>query len=240
MVSFTGFVSVSATAASICMVGAPVVTVRKMEKQRSVGAMTPLYFSAQLASCAVWSIYGVMQDAFGVILCNAIGNAIATYCLLVFLSVARREEKSGHRIANTTYKKSQTTVMIAISFIACASLLIVCLASVKPPAAKTLNGLLGSCCSVFMLSSPLALAGAIIKNKNAEGLAPLTITFALANTSLWCLYALLKRDIFIFVPNLLGIAACLFQFLLFFMYGQKPAKAVAVKAAVAPLPFSGD
>ncbi|ORC83998.1 solute carrier family 50 (sugar transporter) [Trypanosoma theileri] len=240
MTSILSIVSILATTASICMLSAPIVTVRKLEQQRSIGIMTPTFFCAQLASSVVWSIYGVIQVAFGVILCNVVGNAIATYCLLVFLSVARQEEKSGHTLASTTYKKSCLTVLIALSFMMGASFVIVLLISIKPELAKFFNGLLGSCCSVFMLSSPLGMAGTIIKNKNAEGLAPLTMSFALVNTFLWVLYGLLTSDLFISVPNFLGLSSCIFQFFLLFLYGKKPAETTAVKAGIAPLPFVGE
>ncbi|KAH9577963.1 SWEET sugar transporter [Trypanosoma melophagium] len=239
MTSFLSIVSILATMASICMVSAPIVTVKKLEQQRSIGIMTPTFFCAQLVNSVLWSIYGVIQVAFGVTLCNAVGNAVATYCLLVFLSVARQEELSGHTLASTTYKKSCLTVGVALCFLLCSSSAIVFLISINPDSAKFVNGLIGSCSSVFMLSSPLGMAGTIIKNKNAEGLAPLTLSFATANTFLWSLYGILTSDLFLFLPGVLGLSSCIFQFVLLFFYGTKPAEAIEVKAAIAPLPFVG-
>ncbi|RNF22469.1 solute carrier family 50 (sugar transporter) [Trypanosoma conorhini] len=231
-------VAVMATVATVGTVGSPVVTVRNMERQCSVGVMTPTFFCAQLVNCVVWSIYGVLQSSFAIIACNVVGNAVATYCLLVFLAVARLEEMSGRRLPSTTYKKSRMSVIATLCIIAGVSALIVALAAASPHGARVFNGLLGGCTSAFMLGSPLALAGTIVRNKNAEGLAPLTMAFGLANTLLWFLYGVLTGDPFIMAPNVVGALACCFQFLLLFRYGRRPGEAVAVKTAVAPLPLA--
>ncbi|RNF12911.1 solute carrier family 50 (sugar transporter) [Trypanosoma rangeli] len=238
MPTAASIVSAMATIATIGMVGSPVVTVRKMEHQRSVGIMTPTFFCAQLVNCVMWSIYGVLRSSLAIVVCGVVGNAVATYCLLVFLAVARLEEKSGHRLASTTYKKSLLSVTFALCAIAGVSALIVVLAAISPHSAAVVNGLLGACTSVYMLGSPLALAGAIVKNKNAEGLAPITMGFGLANASLWVLSGALVGDFFIVVPNVLGALACCLQFALLFRYGRRASEAVAVKTAIAPLPFT--
>ncbi|EAN84188.1 hypothetical protein C3747_19g201 [Trypanosoma cruzi] len=233
-------VSMLATIATVGTVSSPVFTVRKMEQQCSVGIMTPTFFCAQLANTVVWSIYGVLQLSFAIIICNVIGNAVATYCLLVFLSVARMEEKSGNRLVSTTYRKSLMTIVFTLIIILCLSTIIVFLAFISPQSARVFNGVLGGCTSVLMLGSPLALAGTIIKNKNAEGLAPITMAFGLANTVFWFWYGILVNDKFIMVPNFLGAVACFSQFVLLFIYGKRPGEAVAVKTAIAPLPFVED
>ncbi|EPY31558.1 hypothetical protein STCU_03395 [Strigomonas culicis] len=105
----------------------------------------------------------------------------------------------------------------------------------------TVNGLAGGCCSVFMLSSPLMMAKDIIKNKNAEGLQPVTMTFATANSLLWTLYGLLKSDPYIAVPNTLCSFACFFQFFLLLRYGRKPSVAVVtIVESLAPVPLDGE
>ena len=238
MVGLLEVISVSATVASVCMVGSPVITVNNMRKANSIGVMTITFFCAQFLNCNVWAMYGAQMQAAPVIICNTIGGAIAAYCILTFLTVARIEEKSGHALQSTTYRAALLTAVFTCALVVFIMLLMLFLMNYKSLSVSSqLNGIMGGFCSVLMLSSPLGMAKDIIKNKNAESLQPVTVVFATLNSVLWTLYGVLKLDVYIALPNTLCTLACFFQVFLLLRYGRHPPAVVTTKHEYAPVPM---
>lgn len=231
-------ISVCATLAALCMLASSVITVKSMRAVKSVGSMTITFFCAQLLNCNVWGLYGVQTLALPVIICNTFGSAIAAYCILMFLAVARMEEKAGHVLKSTSYVASLTTATLTMFLIALLLLLFLYLMSFSSSDfAAQLIGILGGCCSVFMLSLPLGMAKTIIRERNAESLQPATVMFATLNSVLWTLYGLLSLDMYITIPNVLCTLACIFQVFLLVRYGRHPAEHVEITATIAPVPL---
>ena len=238
MVGLLEVISVSATVASVCMVGSPVITVNNMRKANSIGVMTITFFCAQFLNCNVWAMYGAQMQAAPVIICNTIGGAIAAYCILTFLTVARIEEKSGHALQCTTYHAALMAAVVAAAAVTGVLVLVLVLLNfVSLGLVSQLNGIMGGFCSVFMLSSPLGMAKDIIKNKNAESLQPVTVVFATLNSVLWTLYGVLKLDVYIALPNALCTLACIFQAFLLLRYGRHPSTDVEATETLAPVPI---
>ena len=238
MVGLLEVISVSATVASVCMVGSPVITVNNMRKANSIGVMTITFFCAQFLNCNVWAMYGAQMQAAPVIICNTIGGAIAAYCILTFLTVARIEEKSGHALQCTTYHAALMAAVVAAAAVTGVLVLVLVLLNfVSLGLVSQLNGIMGGFCSVFMLSSPLGMAKGIIKNKNAESLQPVTVASATMNSVLWTLYGVLKLDVYIALPNTLCTLACFFQVFLLLRYGRHPPAVVTTKHEYAPVPM---
>ena len=238
MVGLLEVISVSATVASVCMVGSPVITVNNMRKANSIGVMTITFFCAQFLNCNVWAMYGAQMQAAPVIICNTIGGAIAAYCILTFLTVARIEEKSGHALQCTTYHAALMAAVVAAAAVTGVLVLVLVLLNfVSLGLVSQLNGIMGGFCSVFMLSSPLGMAKGIIKNKNAESLQPVTVVFATLNSVLWTLYGVLKLDVYIALPNALCTLACIFQAFLLLRYGRHPSTDVEATETLAPVPI---
>ncbi|KAG5488913.1 hypothetical protein JIQ42_00531 [Leishmania sp. Namibia] len=231
-------ISVSATVASLCMVVSPVITVKNMRAVKSIGAMTITFFCAQFLNCSVWALYGIQIGAFPLILCNTIGSVIAVYCILTFLAVARVEEKTGHALMSTSYRASLKMAMSTTFLIPLFMLLFLYLiSSASRTFAIQLNGILGGCFSVFMLSSPLEMARSIMRSENADPLQPVTVIFATLNSVLWTLYGVLKLDVYITIPNVLCTLACIFQIWLLIRYGRRPPEHIAITDTLESVPL---
>ncbi|KAG5464337.1 hypothetical protein LSCM1_00519 [Leishmania martiniquensis] len=228
-------ISFSATLASLFMVVSPVITVKNMRAVKSIGGITVTFFCAQLLNCSVWAMYGVLTVSFPLIICNTIGSAVAVYCIFMFLAVAWMEEKAGHTHVSTSYRASRKVALFTTLVITLFMLLLLYLARYANRSfAIQLNGILGGCCVIFMLSSPLALARSIVRNENAEPLQPVTVIFATLNSVLWTLYGVLKQDAYITIPNALCTLACFFQIALLMRYGRRPSEHIAIIDATAP------
>lgn len=225
-------VSVCATVVCIFMLSSPILTVQAMVRAKSIGVMTITFFCAQYVNCCVWAMYGIQRLAVPVIVCNAVGILVATYCVLVFIATAQKEERAGSVLRSTT---SYAIVLTAAAtgglclFLMCFMIVLYVVAG--PTTAATVNGLMAACASVFMLSSPLGAAKDIIRAKNAEPLQPHTIAFATLNSVLWSLYGFLSADVMIVVPNTLCTIACLFQVALIAYYGRRPVEAVILSVS---------
>ncbi|KAG5500360.1 hypothetical protein JKF63_03452 [Porcisia hertigi] len=223
---------------SVVMNASPVLTIRRLEKSGTVGASTITFYGAQMYNAVTWASYGVFSVSYPLLISNILGNTVSTYCSLVFLTVARREERSGCKLQSTSYSKSVFTY--AFFFVLCAAHLLVSIAltlSGRPEMAKTMTGYEGSVACIVMLSAPLMAFKHIVATKNAEVLAPVMVGCAFLNTLLWLIAGFMIGDMFIIVPNALCWLACCAQVVLLAMYGRKPVAPKEIKEAIAPTPF---
>merc|ERR1719291_65782 len=101
-----------------------------------------------------------------------------------------------------------------------------------------------------MLSSPLAAIGTVIKQKSTESM-PFAISLAMFFNSLsWFLYAFFViLDLFIWIPNLLGLVASIIQLLLFVIFpstrrnnavAEAPNEMTEVASLTPPRPTQSD
>ncbi|EPY32380.1 solute carrier family 50 (sugar transporter) [Strigomonas culicis] len=221
------------------MNASPVVTVRRLVQAGSIGPSTVTFYGAQLFSGVTWCSYAVYADSIPILISSGVGNAVSTYCMLTFLSVARVEERSGKRLIATTYAKSVLTaglfVLLGWAHLAMSILLVL---HGRSSVAYYVTGWEASVASVVMLSAPMAMFPHIIRNKDASSLAPLTILFGLGNTVGWTIAGIMKFDIFILMTNLLCALACAAQMALYLRYGTKQkAEPEVVHEAIADVPF---
>lgn len=227
-----------AGAMSVLLNASPVFAIRQMEACGSIGSNTITFFAAQMYSAIVWVSYGVLTGSIPLMVANVLGNAVGTYCILVFLSVARREEKAGHKLISTTYMTSLLTAVLFL-LLSWAHLIVnmVVLTAGKVSTAAAITGVEGTFSAIFMLSSPLMLFSHIIKTKNAETLQPLMVTFAFGNTFCWTIAGVMSRDPVVFICNVLCCSAVCAQIALLLIYGRKPVVKEETNQAIAPLPF---
>ncbi|GET93586.1 hypothetical protein, unknown function [Leishmania tarentolae] len=231
-------ISILTTLATLCMVVSPVITIKSMRAASSVGSKTITYFCAQFLNCNVWGMYGVQILSPPVIICNTVGSSVAAYCILMFLAVARMEERAGHVLRSTSYDTSLKIAIFTVLLVALLLLLFLCLVNFSSSNVATqLNGVLGGCCSVFMLSSPLSMGKTIIRERNADSLQPATVIFATVNSVLWTMYGLVRLDMFITIPNVLCTLACIFQIFLLVWYGGNTRERVEITATQTPTPL---
>ncbi|CBZ28396.1 hypothetical protein, unknown function [Leishmania mexicana MHOM/GT/2001/U1103] len=223
---------------SVIMNASPVITIRRLEQSGTVGASTVTFYGAQMYNAVTWTSYGIFSVSYPLLIANILGNAVSTYCSLVFLTVARREEKSGCTLQSTTYSKSVLTYAFFFVLSAAHLLLsIVLTMSGRPETAKTITGYEGSVACIVMLSAPLLAFKHIVATKNAEVLAPVMVGCAFFNTLFWLVAGLMTHDMFIAFPNFLCFLACCAQVVLLVMYGRRPAAPTEINEAIAPTPF---
>ncbi|CAD2219036.1 solute carrier family 50 (sugar transporter) [Angomonas deanei] len=231
--------SYAASLFSLLLNASPLITSREYEKNASIGSNNNIFLGALLFSATTWASYGLFSSTYPLLFSNMVGNAIGTYCSLVFLSVARREEKSGRVLQATTYTRSLLTYVFFETI--CVLHLVICIGLIlvgKGNVAITITGLEATFAGVFMVSSPLLQVKTIVQAKNAQCLAPATVCFAFFNALFWVIVGVIKLDVVLFFPNFLGFLACCGQVFLIFKYGRKPVEKEEIAVAIAPVPFN--
>ncbi|XP_072774682.1 sugar transporter SWEET1 isoform X3 [Taeniopygia guttata] len=157
-----------------------------------------------------WLGYGCLKGDGTVITVNAIGAALQTLYILVYLyySPAKRPVLL------------QVLLLLAVVVTGCGYF------SMLVDAGTRLTRL-GLFCSVFTISmylSPLADLAKVVRSKSTRCLSfPLTVTTLVASSS-WTLYGLQLHDPYITVPNVPGILTSLVRFWLFQRYRPEQGK----------------
>ena len=88
-----------------------------------------------------------------------------------------------------------------------------------------------------MYGAPLGVIGQVIRTKSVEFMPlPLTVTTFLCSI-VWCSFAVYVRDMFMGVPNVIGIALAIAQLVLYGAY--RPGGPLALGPAVLAKPLLG-
>jgi uncharacterized protein with PQ loop repeat len=73
------------------------------------------------------------------------------------------------------------------------------------------NTVIGITTNIFLILfyiSPLSTLPAVIKSKDASSIHPVLTLVSLVNGALWCVYGFALRDVFIWMPNGVGVLCC--------------------------------
>ncbi|NXS95946.1 SWET1 protein, partial [Jacana jacana] len=179
--------------------------IRQMLATKSVENIQFLPFLTTNVNNLGWLGYGYLKQDRMLIAINAVGAALQTLYILVYLYYS-------------PVKRSK--------LLQCLLLLVVLAAgysyfTLLIDDEQTRQLQLGLFCSVFTISmylSPLADLAKIVRSKSTRCLSfPLTVTTFLTSTS-WTFYGLCVHDLYITVPNVPGIVTSILRFWLFYWY----------------------
>ncbi|NWQ68962.1 SWET1 protein, partial [Neopipo cinnamomea] len=201
---------------------------RQMLATKSVENIQFLPFLTTDANNVGWLGYGCLKGDGTLITVNAIGAALQTLYILVYLYYS--PAKVGHRPGGTggggaprpdiPLSCPQRPVLLQILLLL-AVVVTGCGYFTLLVDTGTRLGHLGLFCSIFTITmylSPLADLAKVVRSKSTRCLSfPLTVTTFVASSS-WTLYGLQLHDPYITVPNVPGIVTSLVRFWLFRWY----------------------
>ncbi|XP_071312852.1 sugar transporter SWEET1 isoform X2 [Agelaius tricolor] len=197
-------------AATLAMFATGLSDLRQMLATKSVENIQFLPFLTTDANNLSWLGYGCLKGDGTVITVNAIGAALQTLYILVYLyySPAKRPVLL------------QVLLLLAVVVTGCGYFTIL----VDTGTRLTHLGLFCSVFTISMYLSPLADLAKVIRSKSTQLLSfPLTVTTLVASSS-WTLYGLQLHDPYITVPNVPGIITSLVRFWLFQRYRPEQEK----------------
>ncbi|XP_057240752.1 sugar transporter SWEET1, partial [Malurus melanocephalus] len=177
---------------------------RQILATKSVENIQFLPFLTTDANNLSWLGYGCLKGDGTLITVNAIGAALQTLYILVYLYYSPVKRPM----------LLQVLLLLAVVVTGCGYFAIL----VDKGTRLTHLGLFCSVFTITMYLSPLADLAKVIRSKSTRCLSfPLTVTTFVASSS-WTLYGLQLHDPYITVPNVPGIVTSLVRFWLFQRY----------------------
>lgn len=188
----------------------PVPTFYKIWTEKSVQQFKPHPYLATVLNCSMWVFYGmpfVHPDSLLVVTINGIGFFIELVYVAIFFIYSDWPKR--RKILITLFL--ETVFMIVIMLIT-----LLCLHGTTKR--SMLVGILCIILNIMMYTSPLTVMKRVIKTKSVKYM-PFYLSLAnFANGLVWSIYALIKFDSYVLIPNGLGSISGLVQLGLYATY----------------------
>ncbi|XP_076915133.1 bidirectional sugar transporter SWEET16-like [Bidens hawaiensis] len=205
---------------SILTFFSPIAQFRQIVKRKSAENYNGTPYVATLLSCSLWILYGLLDPDDGLLIftTNAAGAAMqALYLVILF-------------IYSTKEKRVQYFGFVILDIVFFGIVLAFTLVAFGESSRRTFTGVLCATFTTMMYVAPLAalvrfyiilvdrIVRTTIKTKSVEYM-PILLVFALfLNGCVWLTFALLVTDIFVIVPNALGILLGTIQFIFYLKF----------------------
>ncbi|XP_051136502.1 bidirectional sugar transporter SWEET5-like [Andrographis paniculata] len=207
---FRTIVGILGNVISFCLFLSPMPTFYSIWKDKSVKGFKPDPYVATVFNCAMWMIYGmpfVHPDSLLVITINGIGLVIETFYITVFV------------IYSDWHKRRKIFLILAAEAVIYAIVWVIVLLCFHTTTTRSMFiGIFCIILNIAMYASPLTVMKRVIRTKSVKYM-PFFLSLAnLANGVVWSLYALIKFDPFILIPNGLGTLSGVVQVALYAIY----------------------
>ncbi|XP_055825445.1 bidirectional sugar transporter SWEET5-like [Solanum dulcamara] len=188
----------------------PMPTFIKIWKAKTVMQFKPDPYVVTALNCAVWVFYGmpfVHPDSLLVVTINGIGLFIELVYVIAFF------------IYSEWPKRKKIVVFLVIEIILLGILVFVTLTFLHGTKNRSmLVGILAVVMNIAMYASPLTVMRRVISTKSVKFM-PFYLSLAnFCNGGIWFAYAFLKFDVYILIPNGLGMLSGAIQLFLYARY----------------------
>ncbi|XP_024980944.1 bidirectional sugar transporter NEC1-like [Cynara cardunculus var. scolymus] len=197
---------------SFCVFLAPLPTFYRIYKKKSTEGFQSVPYSVSLFSCMLLLYYGYLKTENGmmIITINAIGCAIETAYIVVFLIYATRESLM------------YTIKLLVLFNIGSYGLIVITTLLTSQGSLRVM--IVGWICAVFsvcVFAAPLSIIRLVIRTRSVEYM-PFSLSFFLTICAvLWFFYGLLIKDYYVATPNVLGFVFGVTQMILYMIYKDK-------------------
>ena len=189
----------------------PMSTIRGVARSKSVGGLPALPYSSMILNCSLWIIYSVLTDQPTIRYANGVGLALGIYYFYTFRI---------HCPSNATGLPGTIQQHIQLTGLVIGVALLISAGLPRDTAAEVIGKAAVLFC-VILFASPLSVLKEAIISRSAQNI---PLPFAVAstiNTLLWSVSGVLAlKDFNVYFPNLLGLACCVAQLVVIFMYGN--------------------
>ncbi|OAE19520.1 hypothetical protein AXG93_1050s1020 [Marchantia polymorpha subsp. ruderalis] len=184
-------------------------------RKKTVEDFSGLPYLGCFFNCAAWTFYGlplVIEGGTLVVTINGAGAALFFTFVLIFLIFSRGKERL----------KVGTLFVAVIAFLVV--LIVVTLTTVRQNQRKTVVGSTALAINIIMYSAPLSNTKLVIKTRSVEFLPFFFTLMSFINPVVWTAYAAVTSDLFIMIPNAIGIALGSFNLLLYGIFHKSKPK----------------
>ncbi|OAE19864.1 hypothetical protein AXG93_1130s1170 [Marchantia polymorpha subsp. ruderalis] len=189
-------------------------TFYRIFKKKATDSFSAIPYLCTLLNCVLWLLYGmpfVTKNGVLIMTINGIGAILEMCYLSIFMKYAAKPGKIH------TAKVGGTLGVFFIVVV-----LVVVFATHHLHARHTIVGILCVIITIVMYAAPLSVMRVVIKTKSVEYMPlPLSV-MVLLNSAAWSAYALLKKDIYIMIPNFFGVVLGIGQLILYWWYYGAP------------------
>ncbi|WVZ18155.1 hypothetical protein V8G54_005477 [Vigna mungo] len=208
-------VAVFGNAASMSLYAAPVVTFKRVIRKKSTEEFSCIPYIIGLLNCLLYTWYGLpivscKWENFPIVTVNGVGILLELSYVLIYFWFASRKGK---------VKVAMTAIPVVLVF--CIIAAVSAFAFHDSRHRKLLVGSFGLVVSVILYGSPLVVMKKVIQTKSVEFM-PLTLSVcSFFSATLWLIYGILIRDIFVAGPSILGTPLAILQLVLHCRYRKK-------------------
>jgi solute carrier family 50 protein (sugar transporter) len=201
-------IALAANISAILFYISPIHIIMNLIKTKETKTVPYLLFLFTILNCELWVIYGFQDYSWEIYFNNSIGMVMNTIYITIFIFYLGDIRKK---------------LVFLISIYGMIAIVFVYLMQVI--AVKKITGLLAMILNIFMFLSPLQKSYEVFKYKTNIYIPLYLVISMLICTSLWIAVGILKNnDIFIIVPNSIGLGISLLQTLLFYIFRDTSVK----------------
>ncbi|XP_020572198.1 bidirectional sugar transporter SWEET6b-like [Phalaenopsis equestris] len=188
----------------------PAPTLVKIWRKKSVEQFSPIPYQMMLINCMLWVFYGLPIVHPNTILVSTINGAgviiVSCYLSLFFFFSPKETRMKVMKVLAGELVFMAVVVTLALT------------AAHTHDLRSLIVGVLSIIICICMYASPLSIMKLVMKTKSVKYM-PFWLSLAgFLNGICWSLYALIKLDVFILIPNGLGAILGLLQLLLYAFY----------------------
>ncbi|CAL9781116.1 unnamed protein product [Musa acuminata subsp. burmannicoides] len=202
------FVGIVGNVISVLVFASPINTFRRIVRNRSTEDFEPSPYVITLLNSSLWVYYGITKPGgLLIVTVNGVGVVMEAVYVALFLLYAAPP------------LKAKTAVLVAaldVGFFGAVAL--VTRLAVQGSSRVVVIGLVCAFLNVLMYGSPLCAMRSVITRRSVEYMPFLLSFFLFLNGGIWTLYAILDKDIFIGIPNGIGLILGTSQLILYMIY----------------------
>lgn len=202
----------------------PLPTFYRVYRKKSTEGFQSTPYVVTLFSCMLWMYYAfVKSGAELLVTINGVGCVIETVYLAMYLAYA---PKSARMLT--------AKMLLGLNIGLFGVIALVTLLLSRGELRVHVLGWICVAVSLSVFAAPLSIIRLVIRTKSVEFM-PFSLSFFLVLSAvIWFLYGLLKKDVFVALPNVLGFVFGVAQMALYMAYrSKKPLVASSSSAAVA-------
>lgn len=192
------------TISSIGMALSPISAMMSIFNSKSVGSFTIFPYISTLCQCVLWITYAAIAEGKrGLYPSNIlVGTIEAIYCV-IFIKYA------GERL-------SQLIIIITLSLASLTGTIVMSFYFTSKP--SDWIGLFASVSNLLMYAAPLAIVKTVVETKSDENMPFFLSLVGTIASIVWTAWGVSVNDIFVLIPNAIGIALGLAQLAVYYKY----------------------
>lgn len=212
------------TCAAVLLFIAPWKTFQRIITNKSTEEFPSFPYVSTLLNCSVWVFYclpSITPNRPSPLVTNLIGLVFQTGYLFVFVKYARDKAKAQVQIQLAVY------AVFMVLFVSSILLFL-------PATSRSfVVGLFATVFTVVMFGAPLSALAVVLRTRSVEFM-PLSLSLmGFSCSATWTLYGLYVQDIFVIVPNVLGMILGIIQLAIYFSVSSSQKRGASYHSIVA-------